>query len=184
MKIPGHAKRVFKGIIFDVYQWEQKMFDGSTATFERLKRPGTVEVIPVIGDKILLAREQQPDTDELYTFFGGRQEEGEEPLATAKRELLEEAGLASDDWQLIQTYEPVGKIDWTISVFVARNCRNVAAQKLDAGEKIQIEEVGFDAFVDIVTRKDFWEREFSHDLYRMKHEGKLDQFRRRLTLPS
>ncbi len=38
MKIPPNAKRVFKGIIFDVYQWQQKMFDGSKETFEMLKR--------------------------------------------------------------------------------------------------------------------------------------------------
>ena len=27
-KIPNNAKRVFKGVIFDVYQWEQEVFDG------------------------------------------------------------------------------------------------------------------------------------------------------------
>lgn len=34
MKIPSTAKRVFKGIIFDVYRWEQEMFDETTSTFE------------------------------------------------------------------------------------------------------------------------------------------------------
>ena len=37
--IPINAKKVFQGIIFDVYQWEQKLFDGTVATFEKLKRP-------------------------------------------------------------------------------------------------------------------------------------------------
>src|SRR5215467_9321922 len=32
--IPEHAERVFQGKIFDVYQWPQKLYDGSTATFE------------------------------------------------------------------------------------------------------------------------------------------------------
>ncbi|KKP89624.1 MAG: NUDIX hydrolase [Candidatus Moranbacteria bacterium GW2011_GWC2_37_73] len=27
--IPEHAKKVFSGTFFDVYQWEQEMFDGS-----------------------------------------------------------------------------------------------------------------------------------------------------------
>ena len=32
--IPENAKKVFTGQVFDVYQWEQEMFDGSKATFE------------------------------------------------------------------------------------------------------------------------------------------------------
>lgn len=35
--IPDHAKCVFKGVIFDVYQWEQKLYNGTTTTFEKLK---------------------------------------------------------------------------------------------------------------------------------------------------
>ena len=43
--IPKDARCVFKGVIFEVWQWEQKMFDGSMATFERIKRPDTVVII-------------------------------------------------------------------------------------------------------------------------------------------
>ena len=153
------------------------MFDGSTETFEALKRCGTIQIIPTMGDKILLAREQQPLTEERMTFFGGRQEDGEKPLETAKRELMEEAGLESDDWELLQTHEPSGKIDWKIYVFVARNCRKVAEQNLDAGEKISTLEVDFDGFVEKVTSDDFWNRESSNHLYRLKHEGKLDEYK-------
>lgn len=180
MKIPTSAKLVFKGIIFDVYQWEQEMFDGSTATFERLKRPTTVQVIPVVGDKIILAREQQPLTDERYTFLGGRQEAGETDLETAKRELMEEAGLASENWELLWTYEPSAKIDWQILVFIARNCKRVSEQTLDAGEKIQVEEFTFDGFVEKVASPDFWEKESSNTVYRMRAEGKIDTLRNRL----
>jgi len=33
MKIPKDAKLVFKGKIFDVYQWQQKVYDGTTVTY-------------------------------------------------------------------------------------------------------------------------------------------------------
>ena len=36
MSIPNHAKKVFAGKTFDVYHYEQKMFDGSTQIFEKL----------------------------------------------------------------------------------------------------------------------------------------------------
>ena len=47
--LPENAKLVFKGIIHDIYQWEQEMFDGSKATFERIRRPDTTAVIAVVG---------------------------------------------------------------------------------------------------------------------------------------
>lgn len=59
-KIPPHAVRVFKGVIFDVYQWEQMLYDGSTTTFECLKRPDTVIVIPLAGEMVYYAEQAQP----------------------------------------------------------------------------------------------------------------------------
>ncbi len=43
--IPDSAKRMFEGIIFDVYQWKQTQFDGTTRDFEMLKRPDTVVIL-------------------------------------------------------------------------------------------------------------------------------------------
>lgn len=179
MKIPQDAKLVFKGIIFDVYQWEQKMFDGSFETFEAIKRPGTVQIIPTIADKVLLSNEEQPGKPRQTTFFGGRMEDGEEPLLTAKRELLEETGLQSDDWQLYKEYQSEGKIEWPMFLYVARNCRKVQEPHLDAGEKIDIKEFGFTDFVETVSREDFWGREISNDIFRMKQDPeKLENFRK------
>ncbi len=184
MKLPESAKRVFQGIIFDVYQWPQKMFDGSEATFEMLKRPNTVTVIATQGDKILFAEEEQPTKPVVSTLFGGRVEEGEDPLAAAKRELLEEAGLESDDWVLYKIYEPVIKMDWQISVYVARNCRRVADQQLDAGERITTKEVSFEAFIDLVCSDRFNEKDFAIDIMRLRlspdTDAKLAAFKKML----
>ncbi len=160
MKIPKEAKLMFKGVIFDVYQWEQKMFDGSTETFEMLDRPDTVEIISVIGDKILISEQQQPNSPVFLSLFGGRVDEGEEPLHAAKRELLEEAGHTSDDWELIRSYEPYSKMQWTVYIYVARNSKETAKQNLDAGEKIKVVPVGFDEFLDIVDSEDFRDKDF------------------------
>ena len=65
-------------------------------------------------------------------------------LSEAKRELLEETGYASDDWMLWTSYEPHGKIIWTVYVYVARNCKKVAEPTPDAGEKISSRLIAFD----------------------------------------
>lgn len=168
MKIPSQAKKVFTGQIFSVYQWEQELYDGRHATFEMLKRPGTIQIIPTMGDKILLAHEEQPHNPRGFGFLGGRQESDEEPLVTAKRELLEEAGLLSEDWELIKVYHNKGKIDWTIYLYLARNCRKIAEPTLDAGEKIEVKEVSFDRFLEIISSEDFWAHDISNDILRMR----------------
>ncbi len=70
--IPETAERVFEGQVFDVYQWPQKMFDGSTATFEMAKRCETVTVIGVAQNKILVINDEQPHKGLQINFPGGR----------------------------------------------------------------------------------------------------------------
>ncbi len=55
----------------------------------------------------------------------------------AKRELLEETGYESSDWQLLFTnYDYPTKEINTVSVYLAKNAHRVADQKLDISEKI------------------------------------------------
>lgn len=181
MKLPPQAKKVFQGKIFSVHHWEQKMYDGTTATFEMLKRPGTIQIIPTAGKDVYLSYEEQPTKPLTYTLLGGRQEPNEEPLVTAKRELLEEAGLESDDWELIKTYEYEGKIDWPMFLYVARNCKKVAEQQLDPGERIEIKKVPFTEFVDLASSEEFWNLKVANDILRMRLDAKkLEEFKKKL----
>jgi len=158
--LPANAKMVFKGKIFDVWQWEQKMFDGSVETFERLKRPNTAQVIAAVGGKIMIQEQEQPDKANSFTSIpGGRCEEGEDSLVAAKRELLEETGYVSDDWTLWREENPVGKIVWTVSTYAARNCYLKQDPHLDAGEKIKTRLITFDEFLMLSEDTDFYERQ-------------------------
>ena len=179
-KIPTEAKRVFQGLIFDVYQWEQELFDGSYTTFERLKRADTVTVIATSGDKVYLTHQSQPTKPDYYGLLGGRVDAGEEPLEAAKRELLEESGMVSENWELYKTYEPVHKIDWKIYTYIARDCRKVSDQKLDPGEKIEVVECSFDEFIAKTLSEKSWDTELQLDIYRMKEQGTLDTFKKKI----
>ena len=151
--IPENAKTVFKGEIFEVLQWPQSMFDGTSATFEKLRRPDTAIVIPVLSNRqILIAHQEQPGKPSFMGFLGGRVNQGEDPLVAAKRELREESGYSSGDWTLLLATQPVSKIDWAIFIFVARNCEKTGDQDLDSGEKIAIQAVNFDQFFEMVTQ--------------------------------
>ncbi len=134
------------------------MYDGSTQTFERLKRPNTAQVIPVVGDKILIQKQEQPGRkDPYYSLAGGRCDGDEDPLIAAKRELLEETGLVSNDWTLWTTRTPYNKIVWTI--YTARDCKRKQEPKLDAGERIENILLTFDQFLEIAEEILFYDRE-------------------------
>ncbi|HSW80977.1 MAG TPA: NUDIX domain-containing protein [Candidatus Saccharimonas sp.] len=143
--IPPQATQVFKGIIFDVYQWQQKRFDGSMATFEMLRRPDTVIIIGVKDGKLVVQKESQPYYGEDICFPGGRHDvETEDELDCAKRELHEETGMAFKDFKLVDVRQQGHKIEAFVYVFVATNFIRQDAQHVDAGEKISVELMSFD----------------------------------------
>jgi len=180
MKTPKQAKRVFKGIIFDVYQWPQKMFDGSIATFERLKRPDTVQIIPIIDNKIIIAKEQQPGGWARRGFIGGRVESKEKVLVAAKRELLEETGLKAKSWSVFKIYEPYPKIDWKIYFLIAHDCQKITEQNLDSGEKITLQKVTFEQFIKYLTTTELYSSGFTVDILKMKLDKKINKFKQKL----
>lgn len=142
--IPGHATRVFKGEIFDVYQWPQELYDGSTATFEMLRRADKVMLLCVKDDRIALITEEQPNRPIYTQLPGGRVDEGEEWQVAAERECLEELGFKFKNWRLIDVRQPAIKIEWFVAAYLATDCIFEGERSLDPGEKITIEYKTFD----------------------------------------
>ena len=179
--IPASAKRVFRGKIFQVYQWKQRLFDGSQAVFEMLARPDTTVVLPVTqAGRILVLRERQPGKDWFWALPGGRIEAQESPLAGAKRELAEETGYRSDDWQEWFTVKPISKIDWTIYLFLARNCTQAGETAPDGGEEIESHLLTWSEFLDLIYQPDWLELSVTLEISRLRHWGKLAEFKTRI----
>ena len=150
-----------------MYQWEQEMFDGSTTTFEKIKRTDTVGVIPITDDgKLLLSQQEQPGSAPYIGSLGGRIDQNESPLEAAKRELLEEAGMELDEFILWKSEQFIEKIDWAIYTFIAKGCRKVKDQLLDSGERITLIAVTFDEFLDLVARENYRDLEIALRIFR------------------
>jgi len=156
VEIPKEAKLVFKGILFDVYQWQQKVFNGGYQTYERLKRKNSVNVFCITEDKkIILLDEEQPGRPPFRTVPGGQIEGGEDSDVSARREVLEETGYEVGDLELWQAVYPYGnKIAWTVYSYIARGCKKIQEQHLDGGERISIRLVTFEEFIDIALDVD------------------------------
>lgn len=155
MKIPKKAKRVFKGVLFSVYHWQQKMFDGSYATFEMLERAATASVIAMVGDKIIVLMQRQPMKPLYPSLPGGRINTGEKPIDAAARELLEETGYRASKFILFDVSSGLGKLYFPEYLYVAKGCKKIADQNLDGGEKIKVTLVDFNDFLQLCRNKDF-----------------------------
>lgn len=180
--IPPQAKKVFTGQIFDVYQWEQTMFDGSTETFEMLQRPNMVQILTVVEDKILVIQEEQPNMPQVTSIPGGRQDaEDATPLEAAKRELEEETGYTSTEWSELFLWEPHRKIAMKQYCFLAKHATQTGVQQLDPGERISSTIISFEEFITLASSNIFQAQELQKEILRMRLEpGALEAFRERL----
>ena len=171
--LPKNARCVFKGNIFEVWQWDQKMFDGSSAVFESIWRYPTVEIIATVGDKILIENQDQPDRKNKITLPGGRADNGDDILEEAKRELLEETGYGSHDWRLFKTISLKGKLLYDNHFFIARDCQKIKEPELDPGEKIATKMITFDEFIKLSNEPKFWiSQQFINLLLRAEYDKK------------
>jgi ADP-ribose pyrophosphatase len=98
---PDGSRRVFEGglISVDVEQWGDH-------EREVVRHPGAVAIVALDagGYVTLVSQLREPARKRLLELPAGTREADEEPLATAKRELEEEAGLSGGEWQLAATF--------------------------------------------------------------------------------
>lgn len=173
----GQAKEVFVGKLFHVWQWPQKLYDGSETIFEGLSRVDTVTVLATTPDgQVIITKQSQPGLDEFWSMPGGLMDEGETVLTAAKRELLEETGYSSQDWYFLFSSQMSGKIDWANFYLVAKNCLPTAARKPDPGEKIELELLSLEQFEQLTKREDFRQNDFA--LWMFRNEVNLDELLR------
>jgi len=122
--------------------------------FYKVKVSDASATIAITEDgKIVLKSEYRHCYEqELIELPSGVFEPGEkDPLAVAKRELLEETGYTSDEWTYLGgTIENSAKLTNTIHLFAAKNCRKVSAQRLDKTEEIHVLVLSLSEAVEMV----------------------------------
>jgi ADP-ribose pyrophosphatase len=151
--IPNDAELAYKGKIFSVYNWRQALFDGSTTTFEMLKRTDTVTAICLVDDTVLAITDEQPHLGPRVSFPGGRVDNTDiDTLEAAKREVQEETGYSFNTWRLIKVHQPYRKIEWFVYVYLAMDQSSKQDPHLDPGEKIDVSAMDFDDLKGLVMR--------------------------------
>ncbi|MGH7582662.1 MAG: NUDIX hydrolase [Gemmatimonadales bacterium] len=95
------SQRVYTGRIVSLDVDTVRYPNGETGRLEMLRHPGAAAVVPFLDDprdddpRILLIHQFRHATGGyLWEIPAGRRDDGEEPAATARRELREETGYA------------------------------------------------------------------------------------------
>lgn len=115
--------------------------------------PDAALIVAITKDqRILLKREYRiACQSDVIECPAGMVEKGEQPLETAKRELLEETGFVSDHWTYLgPTWESTSKLTNTMHLFLAENCVQASTQHLDRNERIDVFTVPLPEAVEMV----------------------------------
>jgi 8-oxo-dGTP pyrophosphatase MutT (NUDIX family) len=116
--------------------------DGVEAERDVIRHPGAVGVIAHDDEHVWLVRQPREaigDPDVLEIPAGRLDKDGEEPLASAQRELAEEIGKAASSWEPLGSFfSSVGILDEEIHLFLATGLSDASA---DSGEQERIEVV-------------------------------------------
>ena len=140
---------MFDGALLHVRRDHVRLPNGASATREYIVHPGAVLIVPILSDgRFVLERQfRYPVGQVLLEFPAGKIDPDEAPLATAQRELREEAGYSAQEWQHLGTIHPeIGYSTEAIEMYVATALAHVGAQ-LDEGEFLDVVLMSEDALL-------------------------------------
>lgn len=134
------SEPVFDGKLLHVRRDTVRLPDGRLAGREYIVHPGAVLVVPVLPDgRLVIERQFRYPLGRVFIEFpAGKLEPGEPPLATAQRELIEEAGYAAEEWTRLGVIHPLLAYSTeAIELYIATGLTHVGA-KLDDGEFLEV----------------------------------------------
>jgi len=118
------SQRVYDGRLLQVYVDDVQLPDNTESTRDWIKHPGASAIVPVFKDGtiMLLKQYRYPPRKIFIEVPAGKLDEGESPVVTAKRELIEETGFECRSIENAGSFYPaIGYADEEIYVFVAWN---------------------------------------------------------------
>ena len=146
------SETVFQGKLLRVKRDTVSLHDGKPATREYVEHNGAVMIIPVLDSSELVMERQYRYVMRRHCleFPAGKIDPGEEPLATARRELLEETGHVAREWTYLATIHPtVAYSTERILVYLARGLEH-RGSRLDEGEHLEVLKLPLASLLDLV----------------------------------
>ncbi len=145
-----------KGRAFDVTVETVTFPGGYTVDMEIIRHPGAAAIVALDAAHriVLLHQYRHAIGSTLWEIPAGTLEPGEEPLACAKRELIEESGYSAAKWKYLGVVTPVpGYADERIHLFMATEL-SARQSDLDPDEIVQVHSLPLDDVVSMILKGD------------------------------
>ena len=99
-----------------------ELASGKAKQTPRIDHPGSVVMIPIMGDQVVMLRQYRHALGEtILELPAGTLERGEEPLPADQRELREETGYRADELILLSSLWPApGSTNEIMNLYLAR----------------------------------------------------------------
>jgi len=141
---PVREETVYEGKFFSVRKAAFRHEDGDEAEREIVVHPGAVGIVVLDGEQLWFVRQPREaigSPDLLEIPAGKLDEDGEEPLETAKRELAEEIGKQADDWESLGSfYTSPGFTNEQVHLYLATGISDVDERpEVEENERIDVE---------------------------------------------
>lgn len=130
---------ILVGKVFDVEQFDVEIGDRGWHTFQVIRHPGGVAVLPLHADgTVTLIRQPRPAVGvQLLEIPAGRLDPDESPEMCGRRELLEETGLVAAEFHPLGIiHSSPGVFDEVIHLFAATGLTQMTAAP-EADESIE-----------------------------------------------
>lgn len=149
---PIESEPVFDGVLLHVRRDAVLLPNGARATREYIRHPGAAMIIARPDpDSIVLERQfRYPLARHFIELPAGKIDPGEDPLATAQRELREECGYTAAHWRHLATLHPcISYSDERIELYLADGLTQVG-NALDEDEFLEVMTVPLSRALDWV----------------------------------
>jgi ADP-ribose pyrophosphatase len=134
------SQELLRGHFLHAMRDTVRLPDGKEATREYVIHPGAVMVVAELPDgRLVLERQfRYPVQSVMVEFPAGKLDPGEDSLACAQRELLEETGYTARQWARAGVLHPVISYSTEfIDIWFAREL-TAGQRQLDAGEFLDV----------------------------------------------
>lgn len=165
---------IFKGKVFNVYKDKITLPDETESFRELVEHRGGVCIAAKNenNEYLMVSQYRYPIKQIFFEFVAGKKEQGEDPLKTAERELIEETGYQAKNFSYMGSFVPTcGYSSEIIDMYYADDLTFIG-QNLDENEFLNVSSIKLDDLITMIMNDELKDAKTIILALKLKNLGK------------